>query len=76
MSSQIKKKRKWTEEEVQAVEKTLKDHISFGKVPVKADCLNCILASPGALKHRGWEEVKFYVKNRIDALKRESAKRR
>lgn len=54
------------------MEKTLKDHISSGKVPGKADCLNCMMASPGALEHRGWEGVKFYVKNRIVALKRES----
>ncbi|XP_026234162.1 uncharacterized protein LOC113174397 isoform X2 [Anabas testudineus] len=70
------KRRKWTEDEVQAVEMTLMNYISSGKVPGKAECLKCIETSPVALKGRTWEGVKFYVKNRIDALKRESMKRR
>ncbi|XP_026223685.1 uncharacterized protein LOC113171757 isoform X1 [Anabas testudineus] len=70
------KRRKWTEDEIQAVEMTLMDYISSGKVPGKAECLKCIETSPVALKGRTWEGVKFYVKNRIDALKRESMKRR
>ncbi|KAM9431708.1 uncharacterized protein Hap1MRO34_003122 [Clarias gariepinus] len=72
-SSQTKR-RKWTKEEIQAVEKTLMDYISSGKVPRKAQCLECIKTSPIALKGRSWEGVKFYVKNRIDALKRDSVK--
>ncbi|CAL9707456.1 unnamed protein product [Knipowitschia caucasica] len=70
----VVKKRKWTEEEIQAVEKTLMDCIRTLKVPGKAQCLECINASQTALKGRTWEGVKFYVKNRIDALKRESSK--
>ncbi|KAL3971540.1 a disintegrin and metalloproteinase with thrombospondin motifs 2 [Sarotherodon galilaeus] len=69
-------RRKWTEAEIKAVEKTLMEYISSGKVPGKAECLKCIETSPLALKERRWEGVKFYVKNRIDALKRESVKRR
>ncbi|KAK2859737.1 hypothetical protein Q5P01_004357 [Channa striata] len=38
-------------------------------------CLKCIETSPAALKGRSWEAVKFYVKNRIDALKQENLKR-
>ncbi|XP_029007539.1 uncharacterized protein LOC114856073 isoform X2 [Betta splendens] len=70
------KRRKWAEEEVQAVEKTLMDYIISGRVPGKKECLKCIETSPAALKERSWEGVKFYVKNRIDSLKRESFKRR
>ncbi|XP_005946043.1 uncharacterized protein LOC102290889 [Haplochromis burtoni] len=69
-------RRKWTEAEIKAVEKTLMEYISSGKVPGKAECLKCIETSPLALKERRWEGVKFYVKNRIDALKRQSVKRR
>ncbi|MEQ2160441.1 hypothetical protein GOODEAATRI_033761, partial [Goodea atripinnis] len=71
-----RKRLKWNQEEIQAVEKTLMDCIDSGKVPGKAQCMKCIEASPVALKDRAWQGVKFYVKNRIDSLKRESFKRR
>ncbi|KAG1927934.1 hypothetical protein F2P79_023880 [Pimephales promelas] len=63
-------RRKWSKEEIQAVEKTLMDYIHSGKVPGKAQCMECIERSQAALQGRRWEAVKFYVKNRIDALKR------
>ncbi|XP_054867655.1 uncharacterized protein LOC129349183 isoform X2 [Amphiprion ocellaris] len=69
------KKRSWTQREVRAVEKTLKSFIDCGKVPGKSDCTACIKASPDALKDRSWTGVKFYVKNRITAVRRDSAKR-
>ncbi|XP_023182580.1 uncharacterized protein LOC111606694 [Xiphophorus maculatus] len=71
-----KKRLKWNQEEIQAVEKTLMDCIDSGKVPGKAQCMKCIETSPVALKDRTWQGIKFYVKNRIDALKRETFKRR
>ncbi|XP_034535193.1 uncharacterized protein LOC117809795 isoform X2 [Notolabrus celidotus] len=74
-SSQAKRK-KWSDEEIQAVEETLMDCIMRRKVPGKAQCLQCINTSPTALQDRSWEAVKFYVKNRIDAEKRESLKQR
>ncbi|KAF7711707.1 hypothetical protein C0J45_0678, partial [Silurus meridionalis] len=55
-------------EEIQAVEKTQMDYISSGKVPGKGQCMQC--KSPAALQGRGWKAVKFYVKNRIDSMKR------
>ncbi|XP_048035660.1 uncharacterized protein LOC125261114 isoform X2 [Megalobrama amblycephala] len=61
--------RKWSTEEIEAVEKTLMDCIRSGKVPGKAQCMECIESSPAALQGRSWEGVKFYVKNRIDSLK-------
>ena len=45
------------------------DYISSGKVPGKAQCMECIEKSPAALQGRGWDAVKFYVKNRIDSMK-------
>ncbi|XP_067297785.1 uncharacterized protein lcorl isoform X4 [Pseudorasbora parva] len=63
-------RRKWSTEEIQAVEKTLMDYINSGMVPGKAQCMECIERSPAALQWRSWEGVKFYVKNRIDAMKR------
>ncbi|XP_054898305.1 uncharacterized protein LOC129367697 [Poeciliopsis prolifica] len=71
-----KKRVKWNKEEVQAVEKTLMDWIDSGKVPGKAQCMKCIETSCPVLNNRTWQGVKFYVKNRIDALKRETFKRR
>lgn len=69
-------RQKWTEEEIRAVEKTLMDCISSGTVPGKAPCVQCIDTSPLALKRRSWEGLKFNVKKRIFAAKRESMKQR
>jgi len=69
-------KRKWTEEEVKAVENKLLDCITSGRVPGKRQCEDCIRSAPVLLKQRTWEAVKFYVKNRITAFKRECEKRR
>ncbi|XP_028328808.1 uncharacterized protein LOC114479350 isoform X2 [Gouania willdenowi] len=68
------KRRSWTPLEVRAVEKTLKLFLDSGKVPGKADCVDCIKASPQELKTRTWKAVKYYIKNRITAVQRESAK--
>ncbi len=46
------------------------DSIRSGKVPGKAQCMEYIESFPAALQGRSWEGVKFYVKNRIDSLKR------
>ncbi|XP_037837861.1 uncharacterized protein LOC112451075 [Kryptolebias marmoratus] len=70
-----RKRQKWSPEEIEAVEKMLMYCIDSGTVPGKAQCMKCIEASPVALKDRTWQGVKFYVKNRIDALKRETFKR-
>ncbi|XP_028298057.1 uncharacterized protein LOC114460324 isoform X2 [Gouania willdenowi] len=69
------KRRSWTPLEVRAVEKTLKLFLDSGKVPGKADCVDCIKASPQELKTRTWKAVKYYIKNRITAVQRESARR-
>ncbi|XP_056441614.1 uncharacterized protein LOC130379052 isoform X2 [Gadus chalcogrammus] len=70
--SSRKKRKMWSKEEVQAVEQELMHSIKTGKVPGKAQCLECIRAFPEALKGRTWDAVKYYVKNRIDAWKRQS----
>lgn len=69
------KRRGWSFAEVNAVEKTLMAFINSGKVPGKSACISCIKASPEALKGRSWTAVKFYVKNRITAIQRASARR-
>ncbi|KAJ0058304.1 hypothetical protein NL108_013080 [Boleophthalmus pectinirostris] len=69
-------KRKWTEEEVKLVENKLLDHITSGRVPGKRQCEDCIRSAPEIFKHRTWESVKFYIKNRITAHRRECEKRR
>ncbi|XP_028292074.1 uncharacterized protein LOC114455202 isoform X5 [Gouania willdenowi] len=69
------KRRSWTPLEVRAVEKTLKLFLDSGKVPGKADCVDCIKASPQELKTRTWKAVKYYIKNQITAVQRESARR-
>nr|XP_029137256.1 uncharacterized protein LOC114921443 isoform X1 [Labrus bergylta] len=60
-----KPKRMWSEEEVQAVEKSLMRFIRMGKTPGKKDCEMCISAADEALAQRDWRAVKFYVHNRI-----------
>ncbi|XP_058231857.1 uncharacterized protein LOC131343978 [Hemibagrus wyckioides] len=64
------KKKKWETSEVKAVEKHLDRFIKTCTVPGKKDCEACIKAEPVALKDRDWLSVKFFVKNRITALKR------
>ncbi|KAM4041497.1 uncharacterized protein ACNLHF_012512 isoform 1-T1 [Anomaloglossus baeobatrachus] len=64
------KKIPWNREEVKAVEKHMIKFIHKCKVPGKNDCVACIAAEPFALKDRNWLAVKFYIKNRITALKR------
>ena len=60
-----KPKRKWSTEEVKAIEKSLMDFIRMGKTPGKQDCERCIVAAPEALAERDWKGIKFYVYNRI-----------
>ncbi|KAK7892071.1 hypothetical protein WMY93_024034 [Mugilogobius chulae] len=63
-------KRTWNPREVKAVEKHLMHFINSCRVPGKADCDKCLRLEKVALKRRDWLAVKFYVKNRITALKR------
>lgn len=64
------KKRAWETEEILAVERHLKSFITTCRVPGKRDCDKCLEQEKEALKNRDWLAVKFYVKNRITALKR------
>ncbi|CAJ1057878.1 uncharacterized protein LOC124050300 [Xyrichtys novacula] len=64
------KKMPWQQREVQAVERHLKRFITSCIVPSKSDCQKCLSAEPEALKDRTWQNVKFYVYNRITAFKR------
>ncbi|XP_041824505.1 uncharacterized protein LOC121655287 [Melanotaenia boesemani] len=63
-------KRSWTSEECGAVQKHLRNFIIINQVPGKKDCEQCISAEPEALKNRDWRAVKFFIKNRIKAMKR------
>ncbi|XP_056462464.1 uncharacterized protein LOC130402339 [Gadus chalcogrammus] len=56
--------------EVKAIERHLMDHIRGCKVPGKRQCMSCLLSEPVALKSRNWSSIKYYVNNRIVALKR------
>nr|XP_054586206.1 uncharacterized protein LOC129152238 isoform X2 [Nothobranchius furzeri] len=63
-------KRSWTPEECVAVDKHLRRFIVRSQVPGKEECQRCITAAPEALRNRDWKAVKYYVKNRITALRR------
>ena len=52
------------------MERNLMDNINSGRVPGKAQCEASIKESSEVLRGRSWQAVKFYVKNRIDTLKR------
>ncbi|CAJ1074397.1 hypothetical protein F2P79_020338 [Xyrichtys novacula] len=64
------KKRPWEREEILAVEKHMMSFITTCRVPGKRDCDKCIEQEKEALKNRNWLAIKFYIKNRITALKR------
>ncbi|XP_042276992.1 uncharacterized protein LOC121903729 [Thunnus maccoyii] len=68
-----KVKHKWEDAEVCAVERHMMRFIQGHKVPQKNDCLQCLEAEPKALRTRSWKGVKDFVRNRITALKRQSA---
>ncbi|KAE8295332.1 hypothetical protein D5F01_LYC06258 [Larimichthys crocea] len=63
-------KRMWEKEEVAAVERHMMSFITSCRVPGKADCVKCLNVEKTALKNRNWLAIKFYVKNRITALKK------
>ncbi|KAG7999744.1 hypothetical protein GBF38_000001 [Nibea albiflora] len=65
-----KKKTPWQQTEVQAVERHMNRFITSCVVPGKSDCERCLNAEPEALKNRDWQNLKFYVYNRITAYKR------
>ncbi|XP_041954724.1 uncharacterized protein LOC121713822 isoform X4 [Alosa sapidissima] len=60
----------WQAEEIHAVEKHMMNFIKTCRVPGKSDCDTCLKSEPLHLKARDWKAIKFYVKNRIDALKK------
>lgn len=64
------KRRKWTGDEVKAVERHMFDFITSHKVPGKTSCDACLHAEPVALKDRDWLSIKNYIHNRITTLKR------
>ena len=64
------KRKLWETEEITAVEKHMMNFIRTCCVPGKDDCDKCLDSEPEALKSRNWKALKFYIKNRIVALKR------
>ncbi|XP_048032130.1 uncharacterized protein LOC125267237 isoform X1 [Megalobrama amblycephala] len=63
-------RRCWSADECAAVEKHLKKFITRNQVPGKMDCEHCIEAEPEVLGTRDWKAVKYFIKNRITALRR------
>ncbi|XP_054872280.1 uncharacterized protein LOC111580096 isoform X3 [Amphiprion ocellaris] len=63
------KRRMWEKEEIRAVEKHMMSFINTCRVPGKSDCEKCLELEKVALKGRDWLGIKFYIKNRITALK-------
>ena len=63
-------KRPWSKEEVSAVESNLAVFLKKLEVPQKQHCMACINAQPDILKGRDWKAVKYFVKNKITAIKR------
>ncbi|XP_074550467.1 M-phase phosphoprotein 8 isoform X2 [Halichoeres trimaculatus] len=67
--SQKRIKRLWSEEEQAAVRRHFGDLCKLMKVPGKKDCDACLAAEP-ALNTRTWREVKYFVHNSIQSMKR------
>lgn len=66
---QKRNKRLWSGEEQAAVRRQLGDFCKLVKVPGKKDCDACLAAEP-ALSSRSWREVKYFVHNSIQSMKR------
>ncbi|CAJ1081294.1 hypothetical protein F2P79_020338 [Xyrichtys novacula] len=67
---QPSKRKTWEKEEIAAVERHMMSFITTCRVPGKSDCDKCLSAEKTALRDRNWLAIKFYIKNRITALKR------
>ncbi|CAM4733678.1 unnamed protein product [Leuciscus chuanchicus] len=63
-------KRSWTTDECAAVERHLRKFIVRSQVPGKKDCQRCVDAEAQALGNRDWKAVKYFIKNRISAIRR------
>ena len=61
----------WQKAEIKAVERQMMKFIQSCTVPAKSDCEKCLKVESEALIKRDWRNIKFYVYNRITALKRE-----
>ncbi|KAF7645618.1 hypothetical protein LDENG_00201220 [Lucifuga dentata] len=72
VKAQKRVKRLWNEEEQAAVRRQLGEFYKLVKVPGKKDCDACLAAEP-ALSRRTWREVKYYVHNCIQSMKRRGA---
>lgn len=68
------KRTPWQPAEVRAVERQMNQFIRSCTVPSKRDCEKCLRAEPEALRKRDWKNLKFYIYNRITALKRKMSK--
>ncbi|XP_028291800.1 M-phase phosphoprotein 8 isoform X1 [Gouania willdenowi] len=66
---QKRMKRLWSEEEQAAVRRQFGDLCKLVKIPGKKDCDACLAAEP-LLGTRTWREVKYFVHNSIQSLKR------
>ncbi|XP_037095926.1 M-phase phosphoprotein 8 isoform X1 [Syngnathus acus] len=66
---QKRHKRLWSIEEQAAVRRQFGDFCKLVKVPGKKDCDACLAAEP-ALISRTWREVKYFVHNNIQSMKR------
>ncbi|CAL9689816.1 unnamed protein product [Knipowitschia caucasica] len=63
------KRRPWSEQEQAAVKRFLSEFISKMKVPGKKECNACLAAEPD-LCRRSWTDIKNYVHNTLQTLKR------
>ncbi|XP_035507013.2 M-phase phosphoprotein 8 isoform X2 [Scophthalmus maximus] len=69
VKTQKRNKRLWSEQEQAAVRRQFGDFCKLVKVPGKKDCDACLAAEP-ALNSRTWREVKYFVHNSIQSMKR------
>ncbi|XP_048017913.1 uncharacterized protein LOC125249626 [Megalobrama amblycephala] len=65
-------RRPWSSEEQDAVKRTLRKFFSLRKVPGKVACQSCLDANP-VLKSRSWVDIKNFVHNTLQTMKRKLA---
>ncbi|XP_073791776.1 uncharacterized protein isoform X4 [Danio rerio] len=65
-------KRPWSPEEQLAVKDTMRKFLALRKVPGMADCLSCLDKNP-VLGSRSWRDIKNFVHNTIQSMKKKLA---
>ena len=63
------RRKPWTKQEKDVVLKKFGKLVHLGKLPGKFDC-QCLIQENSVLKNRSWNNIKDFVRNQTETLKR------